>query len=183
MTGSWTSRWPSADPDHDRQLDEQMAQRPEHDADRQARHAERWHEQECADDDRDVVDDGGQGGGPEPALGVEDARRDRTRGQEQRREDHDPGQLDRLGQLRLVEPGRDDRHQDRCEHEDEQREDRERAEHQRRHRGDDAPRVGVLVLREQPGDNRDHRRRQRPGRHELEQEVGDAERGEERVEL
>ena len=40
-----------------------------------------------------------------------------------------------------------------------------------------------LVGREQPGQDRDERRRQRAGGDELEDEVRDPERGEERVEL
>ena len=96
-------RDPGADAAHHRQLDEQVPERAEDDADRETHDAERRHEQERADDDRDVVDDRRERGRPEPALRVEDARRDGAGGEEQRRQHHDPGQLDGLGQLRLVE--------------------------------------------------------------------------------
>ena len=50
----------------------------------------------------------------------------------------------------------------------------------RRH---DPPRARLLVARDQRRDDRDQRRRQGAGRDELEDQVGQAERGEERVEV
>ena len=169
----------------DGQLDEQVARaRRATTPIARPTHAERRHEQQRAADDRDVVDDRRQRGRPEPALRVEDARRDRARREEQRRQDHDPGQLDGLGQLRLVEARRDDRR-------------RAPGANTRTSSARTASALSIRVVTvdttrqarasssvaNRPGDDRDHRRRQRPGRDELEQEVRDPERGEERVEL
>ncbi len=55
--------------------------------------------------------------------------------------------------------------------------------HDVRERRDDSPCPIGLAFTEQAGEDRDERRPEGPGRHELEDEVGQPERGEERVEL
>ena len=87
-------RVPEPEPEDGRQLDEQVAEGARDDADRKPGHPERRREEERRPDDREVVDDRGDGGGGEPALGVEEARRDRSEGEEDRAEQHDPRQLD-----------------------------------------------------------------------------------------
>ena len=83
------------------ELDEQVAERPGDDADREALDADRSGQEQRRADDREVVDDRGERRGREPAAGVEDARRDRAERQEDRAQQHDPRQLDGL-----VESGR-----------------------------------------------------------------------------
>ena len=92
-----------------RELDEEMAHRSGDDAERETVHPERRREQQSRPDDREVVDDRGHGRGGEPAARVEDARRHRTERQEDRAEQHDPGQLDGLVELDRPEAGRDRR--------------------------------------------------------------------------
>ena len=65
----------------------------------------------------------------------------------------------------------------------EPREHEQRDEHEVRDGRHDPPGAPLAVGREQAGDDRDERRGQGPGRDELEDQVGDPERGEERVEL
>ena len=164
-------------------LDEQVAERAQHDAQRQALDAEARPEDQRATDDRQVVDDGRDGRGGEPTAGVEDARRDRPHRQEDRTEQHDPGQLDGPVELRAFEAGGDDRDDHRRQDEQADGEDDQADEHQVDDRRHDAPGPRPLVGREQRRDDRDQRRRQRAGGDELEDQVRDAERGEERIEI
>ena len=67
-----------AEPGQRPELDEQVPERAEDDADGETLDAERRAEDEGAADDREVVDDRRDGRRREPAAGVEDARRDRA---------------------------------------------------------------------------------------------------------
>ena len=93
----------------------------------------------AAADDREVVDDRGDRRRGEPAAGVEDARRHRAQGQEDRAEQHDPGQLDGLVQLDRPEARGDRRHHDRRQDEQADRQDRQRDEHEVDDRRHDTP--------------------------------------------
>ena len=94
--GSWTSRWPSA---------------PSDDADREAVDAERRHEDERAADDREVVDDRRDRRGARTGrLALRTLVATAPSGEEDRAEEHDPGQLDRLvASSAASKPGRDER--------------------------------------------------------------------------
>ena len=83
-------------------LDEQVAERAQHDAEGQTLDAEARPQDERATDDRQVVDDGRDRRRGEPTVGVEDARGDRPHREEDRAEQHDPGQLD--GPIELRDP-------------------------------------------------------------------------------
>ncbi len=160
-----------------------MAHRAGDDAEREPVDPERRGEQQGRPDDREVVDDRRDGRGREPATRVEDARRDRPERQEDRAEQHDPGQLDGLVELGRPEARRDRRDQDRREDEDADREHGQPDEHQVDDGRHDSPGARPFVGREQARDDRDEGRGQRPRRDELEDEVGQPERREERIEL
>ena len=61
------------------------------------------HEEDRPADDPEVVDDRRDRRGAEVATGVERAGRDGAGGEEQRGEDHDPGELGGQGELGRVE--------------------------------------------------------------------------------
>ena len=153
-----------------------------HDPDGHADHAHRRGQEDRAADDREVVDDRGKDGGHEAAARVEHARRDRAEGEEDRAQEHDPGQLHRGRQLRGVEAGGDGGNDRRSEDEEQPGEDREPGEHEVRDRRHDAPGPIRLVVGQQRRDRGDERRGKRPCSHELEDQVRDPERGEEGVE-
>ena len=112
-------------------------------------------------------------------------RRKRSEGEEDRAQQHDPGELDRSLELwRIVdEARRDDRNDPRGRDVDDHGEGDESDEHQVRDRRDHPPRPGLVAGRKQGGRNRDDRGRQRPGRDELEHQIGQPEGGEECVEI
>ena len=166
--GSWTSRWPS---------------RPDDDPDREPDGTHRRSQHDRGSDDREVVHARRHRGGREPSARVEHAGRHGAEGQEDRAEHHDPGQLDRAGQGRRVEAARVGGHDDVGTDEDDDAEHRQGDEHEVRDRRHHAPRALFAVALRDAREDRDERGRQRPRRHELEHQVGQAERGEERVEL
>jgi hypothetical protein len=85
--------------------------------------------------------------------------------------------------LLALEAGRDHPHHGGRQHEQDGGQRRQRDQHQVDDRGDHPPGVRLIVAFEEARDDRDHRRRQCSGRHELEDQVRDAEGREERVEL
>ena len=87
-----------------------MEDAPGDHADGHAHHAHRRRQEQRPADDREVVDDRGEHRGREPAARVEDAGRHRAERQEDRAEEHEPGQLDGRGELGRVEARRDHRH-------------------------------------------------------------------------
>ncbi len=164
-------------------LDEQMAEGAGNDADGQTGDPERGGEDEGRADDREVVDDRRDGRGRESTPRVEHARGQRAEREEDRAQNHDPGQADRPVDLLRSEPridGPDDR---RCGDEDDQSENEQPDQHHVRDRRDDPPGPRGLIGREQGRHDRDHGRRQRARRDELEHQVGQPERGEERIEV
>ena len=134
-------------------------------------------------EDSDVVGDRRERRGGEPAPGVEHARGDGAQGEEDRAQQHDPGQLDRPGLLLRAEARCDQRDDGRREDEEQGREHEQADEHEVRDRRHDPPGAIVLARREEPGRDRDERRAEGPRGHELEDEVRDPERGKERVQL
>ena len=172
-----------AEAGHGRQLDEEVADRAGDDTDREARDPERRLEEHGRGDDREVVDDRGDRGRREPVLGVEDARRHGPEREEDRPEEHDPGQVDGELDLCRIEARRDRRHDRRGGEGNEHGQSQQPGHHQVGDRRDDPPGPLPLLARGEPGDDRDERRRECPGRDELEHQVWQAERREERVEL
>ena len=160
-----------------------MADRAGDDADGQPGDAHRWRQEHRGADDREVVDERRERRRTEAVARVQDAGRDRPGGEEQRREDHDPRQLDGRRDRRRAEPLGDGWDEDVGEHEDDRGQDGEDREHQGEDRRHHPPRPLLLVGREEGRDDRHEGRAQGTGGDELEQEVRDAERGEERVEL
>ena len=165
------------------ELDEQVAQRPGDDADRQAGHPEGRGQEQRPADDRQVVDARRDRRRGEPPAGVEHAGRHGPHRQEDRAEQHDPGEDDRLLELLALEARRDHAHDRRRQHEQDRRQRRQPDQHQVDHRRHDAPGVRLVVAFEEARHDRDQGRRQRARGDQLEDQVGDAEGGEERVEL
>ncbi len=164
-------------------LDEEMPHRSGDDADGEAGDAHRAPQDERRTDDREVVDDRCGSRGREPTGRVEDARRDRPEGQEDRAQQHDPRQLHGLVPLGLREPGRDHRDDRGRRDEEHDTEDQQPDHDEVGDRRDDPPGALVGAAGEEPRHDRDQGRGQGPGRHELEQQVGDPECREERVEI
>ena len=160
-----------------------MAQRADDHAQCQALDAKPRAEDQRAADDREVVDDRRHGRRGESAAGVEHARGDGPESEEDRAEQHDPGQLDGLVELGTDEAGGDVRDDDRGGDEQGDGEHDQPDEHQVDDRRHDSPGALLLGGREQARDDRDERRRERTGGDQLEDQVRDAERGKERVEL
>ena len=161
-----------------------MAERAAHDADGEAFDAERVGQHQRGGDDREVVHDGRDGGRGESAGRVEDARRDRSEGEEDGAEEHQPCQLDGSVALDGVgKPWRDGRDDDRSEDEQQHGQDEQPNQHEVRHGRHHPPGPRLLAGGEESGDDRDERRSERARRDELEDQVRDPERGEEAVEL
>ncbi len=164
-------------------LDQEVAERAGDDAERQPDDAEARGQQDGRADDREVVDDRRHRRGGEPPARVEHAGRHRAQRQQDRAEQHDPRQLDGRLELLAREARRDDRHDDRREHEEARGEHGERDQHEVDDRRHDAPRPGRFAGGQQRCHDRHERRRERSRGDELEDQVGDAERREERVEV
>ncbi len=176
-------RKPEALAHHGHDLHAEMEQRPDHHADGQALDAQGGPEQQRAADDGDVVERRRGGCGGETAARVEHGRGHRTDRQQRRRDEHDACQAH--GQLRPhgVETGRQQGHDLRREDGHDRGRQHKREQHQVEHGRHDSPGALLLVTREQAGQDRDHRRGQRTRGDQLEDGVGQAERGEIGVQL
>jgi hypothetical protein len=115
-------------------------------------------------------------------AGVQGAGGDRPEREQDRAEQHDPRQLDRLLQLFPLERG-DQRHDGRRGHEEDDPEQQQRDQDQRCDRRHDPPRPLRLVRGEQARQDRHERGAQGTRSDQLEQQVREAECGVEGVEL
>ncbi|OQA39148.1 MAG: hypothetical protein BWY52_03155 [Chloroflexi bacterium ADurb.Bin325] len=171
-------RWPPAKAvvDERGDLDEQMEQRADDRADGKPAHAPCGRQPQRGGRDAQGVDDGRERGKQEVLEAVEHAALHRADAEDDRGDEHDAHDAGRLGLLRGVEAGRDDRpHEPRRK---DAREERERPDHQHdpvRHRGRQPPCAGPIIGREKVRKHRDERGRQRAARHDREQQVGQLE--------
>ncbi len=172
-----------AEPGDRADLDEQMRQRAEDDPDGHSRDTVGRGQDQRGPDDGEVVDDRRQRGGREPAPGVEDAGRHRAEREEHRAQQHDPGQLDGECLVGLAEAWGDRGYEPGCRHEDDPAEHEQPDEHQVDDRRYDLPGALGGPVGHEAGHDRDQRRGERSGGDQLEDQVGDAERGEEGVEV
>ena len=138
-------------------------------------HAQPGRQEHGAGDDADVVGDRRQRRRPEAVLRVEDGRDDGAGGQEDRRDEHEARQLH--GELRGlgIEAGHEQGHQGGSEDGQECRQDQQHAEHEVEDGGGHAPGALALPVGRQASQHRHQGRGDGTGRHQLEDEVGDAE--------
>ena len=168
---------------HRPELDEEVSQRPGDHGQGESFDAQARPKDEGPHDDREVIDDRRHGRCGEPPARVQEARRDGAEGKEDRAQQHDPSQLDRPIELGTLEARGDDRDDDRGEDEQADRQHDQAKEHEIDDGRDDPPGPGSLVRGEQSRHDRDEGGRQGACRHELEDEVRDPERREERIEV
>ena len=170
------------EPVHADDADSEVERRAEDRADRRREDPDPVVEQDGAGHDPDVVEDRREGVEQEPPLGDEDLAQGDRRGEQDRRDQHQPEQLEVQGLRLRVEARRDDRDGRRGEEEQQDAADRHHADRQ----GEDRLRERRGVAGCVAAERREHRHegRRQPGRDEdVEQELRQDERRVVRVEL
>ncbi len=166
-----------------RQLYHQVRHGADRDADRQPFDAHDRRQEDGRADDGQVVEQRRDRRHGELLVAVQDAGHHRAHADQDRAEQHDPRHAHRQLGGRRVEPGRDDRHEQRREDRHQQAQRRERDEHQVDDAAGELPGLGVLPSRAIALEDGDECRAQRAGHHELEDGVRNAEGREIRVKL
>ena len=151
-----------AEPAEGSYLDEEMAERPDDHAQGKTFDPERGCQEQCAADDRQVVDDRRDRRRGEPAAGVEDAGSNGAHCQKDRAEEHDPGEDDRALELLAFETRGNRLHHHRGEQEEHAGQDGQGNQHQVDDRRDDSPRVSLFIALEECRNDRNQGRRQGP---------------------
>jgi hypothetical protein len=166
-----------------RQLDGEVGQRADRHADRQPLDAHHRRQEDGRRDDGQVVEQRRDGRNRELLMAVEDAGDDRSHADQDRAQEHHPRHPDRQLRRRGVEAGGHDRDEERREDRHQQAEPGQRDQDQVDDAAGQLPCLGILATGAVALEDRDEGRGQGPGDDELEDRVGDPERGEVRVEL
>ena len=165
-------------------LNEPHHQSAHDDADRDCMDAEEGIPELREQDDHEVVDKRGCRAREELPVRVEDARRQRRQAHEDRRQQHDPREIDREGDLLgVVEGGDESRHDVRRGNPHDDREAHEQKQDGVHDTRRDVPRFVLAFPSQIAREHRDESRRKSAGDHEPEDRVRDLECGQVRVQI